>query len=65
LRKNNKKTIKHPKDMTTDETIAYLFHPKGLKHLKKHMEQLSIKKRGNLVASIQSPNFFQVFQGEK
>ena len=36
-----KKEIKHPKDMTTDEAIAHVFHPKALKHLKKHAEKLS------------------------
>lgn len=39
-----KKKIKHPKDMTTDEAMAYVFHPKALKHLKKHVEKLSTKK---------------------
>jgi hypothetical protein len=39
-----KKKIKHPKDMTTDEAIAHVFHPKALKHLKKHVEKLSKRK---------------------
>jgi hypothetical protein len=39
-----KKKIKHPKDMTADEAIAHVFHPKALKHVKKHMERLSPKK---------------------
>jgi hypothetical protein len=41
-----KKKIKHPKDMTADEAIAHLFHPKALKHVKKHVEKLSAKKNG-------------------
>jgi hypothetical protein len=36
-----KKTVKHPKDMTTDEAIVNVFNPKALKHLKKHVEKLS------------------------
>ncbi len=39
-----KKEIKHPKDMTTDEAIAHVFHPKALQHLKKHTEKLSDEK---------------------
>lgn len=31
-----KKKEKHPKDMTTDEAMKHLFHPKVVKHLKKH-----------------------------
>jgi len=26
---------KHPKDMTTEEAVKHLFHPKVVKHLKK------------------------------
>jgi hypothetical protein len=26
---------KHPKDMTSDELMKHLFHPKVLKHIKK------------------------------
>ncbi len=40
-----KKEVKHPKDMTTDEAIAHVFHPKALEHLKKHVEKISTKKR--------------------
>lgn len=40
-----KKKIKHPKDMTTDEAIAHVFHPKALKHLRKHVEKLSTEKK--------------------
>jgi hypothetical protein len=29
------KPKKHPKDMTTEEAIKHLFHPKVVKHLKK------------------------------
>ena len=39
-----KKKIKHPKDMTKDEAIAHVFHPKALKHLKKHAEKIANKK---------------------
>ncbi len=40
-----KKTeCKHPKDMTTEEAISCVFHPKALEHLKKHVEKLSDKK---------------------
>lgn len=38
-----KKIVKHPKDMTTDELISDVFHPKALEHLKKHVEQLDKK----------------------
>jgi hypothetical protein len=30
-----KKPKKHPKDMTTEEAITHLFHPKVVRHLKK------------------------------
>ena len=30
-----KKTKKHPKDMTSDELMKHLFHPKVVKHIKK------------------------------
>ena len=43
-----KKEIKHPKDMTTDEAIENVFHPKALKHLKKHVEKLSNEKRKSI-----------------
>ena len=39
-----KKEVKHPKDMTTEEAISSVFHPKALEHLKKHVEKLSEKK---------------------
>jgi hypothetical protein len=29
-----KKKEKHPKDMTTEEAVKHLFHPKVVKHLK-------------------------------
>jgi hypothetical protein len=31
------KSKKHPKDMTTDEAIKHIFHPKIVKHLKRHV----------------------------
>jgi hypothetical protein len=40
-----KKKVKYPKDMTTDEAIAHVFHPKALKHLKKHVEKIANKKK--------------------
>jgi hypothetical protein len=39
-----KKKIKHPKDMTTDEAIEHVFHPKALKHLKEHVDTLTKEK---------------------
>jgi hypothetical protein len=30
------KSKKHPKDMTTEEAIKHIFHPKIVKHLKTH-----------------------------
>jgi hypothetical protein len=39
-----KKKVKLPKDMTTDEAIAHVFHPKALKHLKEHKEKIDTKK---------------------
>ncbi|HZQ67036.1 MAG TPA: hypothetical protein VFA68_00845 [Terriglobales bacterium] len=29
---------KHPKDMTTDEALKHIFHPKIVKHVKKIVE---------------------------
>jgi hypothetical protein len=40
-----KKKVKQPKDMTTDEAIAHVFHPKALKHLKEHKEKITEKKK--------------------
>jgi uncharacterized ferredoxin-like protein len=40
-----KKEIKHPKDMTADEVIAHLFHPKALEHLKEHIKKLAEGKK--------------------
>jgi len=37
----NRKSKKHPKDMTTEEAIRHVFHPKIVKHLKKHVEILN------------------------
>jgi hypothetical protein len=39
-----KKKVKHPKDMTADEAIAHVFHPKVAEHLRKHVKKLSEKK---------------------
>lgn len=38
-----KKVKKHPKDMTTDELARHVFHPKVLKHVKKHLARLHAK----------------------
>ena len=40
-----KKESKHPKDMTNDELLAHVFHPKAVKHIKKHVESLGTAKR--------------------
>jgi hypothetical protein len=34
-----KKAEKHPKDMTTDEAVKHLFHPKVVEHVKQHAER--------------------------
>jgi hypothetical protein len=39
-----KKKIKHPKDMTSDELMADVFHPKALEHIKKHIRDLEAEK---------------------
>jgi hypothetical protein len=36
-----RKSKKHPKDMTTEEALRHVFHPKIVKHLKKHVEELN------------------------
>jgi hypothetical protein len=38
------KKPKHPKDMTADEAIAHVFHPKAVKHLKAHIADLEAEK---------------------
>jgi len=41
------KKKKHPKDMTSDELMKHLFHPKVVKHIKKEAagsEKKSMKK---------------------
>jgi hypothetical protein len=35
------KPKKHPKDMTTEEAINHVFHPKIVKHLKAKVEELN------------------------
>jgi hypothetical protein len=32
---------KHPKDMTNDEALRHIFHPKIAKHIKKHVKKLN------------------------
>lgn len=39
-----KKEPKHPRDMTSDEVIAHVFHPNAVKHLKDHIAGLEVKK---------------------
>jgi hypothetical protein len=36
-----KKKEKHPKDMTSDQLLKHLFHPKVVKHVKKHVAKLN------------------------
>jgi hypothetical protein len=38
------KSKKHPIEMTSDELAAHVFHPKLLKAVKKHIEQLNAPK---------------------
>jgi hypothetical protein len=35
------KKKKHPKDMTSDELLKHLFHPKVVKHVKRHVAKLN------------------------
>ncbi len=37
------KKKKHPKDMTSDELLKHLFHPKVVKHVKKHVAEVNRK----------------------
>jgi hypothetical protein len=39
-----KKKAKHPKDMTSDELLASVFHPKAVKHIKEHVKKLNEEK---------------------
>jgi hypothetical protein len=40
-----KKKEKHPKDMTTEEAVKHLFHPKIVEHVKKHAAKKEPKKK--------------------
>jgi hypothetical protein len=42
-----KKIKKHPKDMTSDELMKHLFHPKVVKHIKEsaNAEKKSTKRK--------------------
>jgi hypothetical protein len=40
-----KKAKKHPKDMTTDEAVRYLFTRKGHKLIKKHLSEVEKRSR--------------------
>ena len=35
-KRSKKPKEKHPKNMTTDEALKHLFHPKVVEHVKKH-----------------------------
>lgn len=35
------KKPKHPKNMTSDELLKHLFHPKVVKHVKRHVAKLN------------------------
>jgi len=35
---------KHPKDMTNDELLKHVFHPKVVKHIKEHVKNIDTKK---------------------
>ena len=35
--------VKHPRDMTNDEAIRHLFHPKVVKHVKEIVAKLNAK----------------------
>jgi IS1 family transposase len=39
-----KKKVKEAKDMTADEVIAHVFHPKVAKHMRKLVKKLSEEK---------------------
>jgi hypothetical protein len=36
-----KRLKKHPKEMTTEEAIRHVFHPKIVKHLKREAKKLN------------------------
>jgi hypothetical protein len=35
-----KKKGKHPKDMTNEELLGHIFHPKVVEHIKKHVAEI-------------------------
>jgi len=39
-----KNKSKHPKDMTNDELLKHVFHPKVVEHIKKHVKDIDTKK---------------------
>ena len=39
-----KKKDKHPKDMTNDELLKHVFHPKVVKHIKRQVKDIDTKK---------------------
>jgi hypothetical protein len=39
------KKVKHPKDMTSDEVMAHVFHPKAVKAIKAHVTEWNKPKR--------------------
>jgi hypothetical protein len=38
------KKKKHPKEMTNDELLAHVFHPKVVRHVKRHIAKLDSEK---------------------
>jgi len=40
-----RKSPKHPMEMTNDEVAAAVFHPKVLKHAKRHIKRLNTGKK--------------------
>jgi hypothetical protein len=38
-----KKEPKHPKDMTTDEALKHIFHPKIVRHVKALVKKHNLK----------------------
>ena len=43
--KKTPQTPKHPTEMTTDEAIRHLFHPKVVEHAKRHAREAERPKR--------------------
>jgi len=39
------KKKKHPSKMTNDEALKHLWHPKAVKHIKRHVRKLNSMKK--------------------